>query len=105
MTNQQADSAQQTVVPSVKLRTSVATLTSAGLAGLRAALVAMQGISDDRGYQHYAGIHGLPLPGYCVHNDAAGILGNKVGPLFLPWHRAYLYFFELALQDAGQDTT
>ena len=106
LTNQQTDSAQPTVVPSVRLRKSVATLTDADLAGLRAALVAMQGISDERGYQHYAGIHGLPLPGYCVHNDAAGILGNlHVGPLFLPWHRAYLYFFELALQDAGQDTT
>ena len=29
-----------------------------------------------------------------------GVLGNlQVCPLFLPWHRAYLYFFELALQD------
>lgn len=96
----------QAPVPGVRLRKSVATLTGADLAGLRAALAAMQGISDDRGYQHYAGIHGLPLPGYCVHHDAAGILGDlHVGPLFLPWHRAYLYFFELALQDAGQDTT
>lgn len=47
------------------------------------------GVSDDRGYRHYAGIHGLPLPMYCEHGS----------PLFLPWHRAYLYFFELALQD------
>lgn len=105
LTNHVTDTAQATV-PGVSLRKSVTTLTDADLAGLRAALVAMQGISDDRGYQHYAGIHGLPLPGYCVHNDAAGILGNlQVGPLFLPWHRAYLYFFELALQDAGRDTT
>jgi tyrosinase len=105
LTDQQADSAQPAGVPGVRLRKSAATLTDADLAGLRAALIAMQGISDDRGYQHYAGIHGLPLPGYCVHHDAAGILGNlQVGPLFLPWHRAYLYFFELALQDAGQDT-
>jgi tyrosinase len=99
------DTAQATVT-GVGLRKSVATLTDLDLAGLRAALVAMQAISDDRGYQHYAGIHGLPLPGYCVHHDAAGILGNlPVGPLFLPWHRAYLYFFELALKDAGQDAT
>ncbi|HEY2442291.1 MAG TPA: tyrosinase family protein [Streptosporangiaceae bacterium] len=106
LANHQMDTAQSAVVPGVRLRKSVATLTGADLAGLRAALVAMQGISDDRGYQHYAGIHGLPLPGYCVHHDAAGILGNlPAGPLFLPWHRAYLYFFELALQDAGQDAT
>ena len=87
-------------VPSVKLRKNVATQTDADLASLRAALTVMEGISDERGYQHWAGIHGLPLPGYCVHSDAAGVLGNlPVGPLFLPWHRAYLYFFELALQD------
>jgi len=87
-------------VSGLKLRKSVATLTDTDLASLRAALIALQGISDDRGYQHWAGIHGLPLPGYCVHNDAAGVFGNlPVGPLFLPWHRAYLYFFELALQD------
>jgi tyrosinase len=46
-------------------------------------------IGDDRGYLHFAGIHGLPLPAYCTHGS----------PLFLPWHRAYLYFFERALAD------
>jgi len=56
---------------------------------LREALTAAQGISDDRGYQAWAGIHGLPLPMYCQHGTA----------LFLPWHRAYLYFFEKTLQD------
>jgi hypothetical protein len=35
---------------------------------------------DERGYQHFAGIHGLPLPAYCTHDS----------PLSLPWHRAYL---------------
>jgi tyrosinase len=49
----------------------------------------MQAISDDRGFGHWAGIHGLPLPMYCQH-------GTR---LFLPWHRAYLYFFELAMRD------
>ena len=94
------DAPQVPAASGVKLRKSVATLTDADLATLRTALTAMEGISDDRGYQHWAGIHGLPLPGYCVHSDAAGVLGNlPVGPLFLPWHRAYLYFFELALQD------
>ena len=92
--------APQAATAGVKLRKNVATLTEADLASLRTALTAMESISDDRGYQHWAGIHGLPLPGYCVHSDAAGVLGNlPVGPLFLPWHRAYLYFFELALQD------
>jgi tyrosinase len=97
---------QPPAVASVGLRKSVATLTDADLASLRAAFTAVMGISDDRGYQHFAGIHGLPLPGYCVHHDAAGVLGNlRAGPLFLPWHRAYLYFFELALQDQVSGVT
>ena len=55
----------------------------------RRAITEAQAIGDDRGYQRWAGIHGLPLPISCVHGDE----------LFLPWHRAYLYFFEKALQD------
>jgi tyrosinase len=70
-------------------RRSVRRLTAGQLADLRHAFTAAQAIHDDRGYQHHAGIHGLPLPMYCTHGS----------PLFLPWHRAYLYFFERALQD------
>src|SRR3954454_16058447 len=70
-------------------RRSVRRLTPGQLADLRRAIELAQGISDDRGFQHHAGIHGLPLPIYCTHGS----------PLFLPWHRAYLYFFERALQD------
>lgn len=63
---------------------------SAGQVGdLRDAITAAQGIGDDRGYQYWAGIHGLPLPEWCQHGTH----------LFLPWHRAYLYFFEKQLQD------
>jgi tyrosinase len=64
-------------------------LTAGQLTDFRSAIAAVQKINDDRGYQYWAGIHGLPLPAYCTHNS----------PLFLPWHRAYLYFFEKALQD------
>jgi tyrosinase len=53
----------------------------------------MMTIGDDRGWQYWAGIHGLPLPMFCQHHTA----------LFLPWHRAYLYFAELALKQAGGD--
>src|SRR5690348_12488812 len=56
---------------------------------LRRALAASMDLSDDRGFKHWAGVHGLPLPMYCQHHT----------PLFLPWHRAYLYFFELTLKD------
>ena len=45
--------------------------------------------SDDRSYQSWVGIHGLPLPISCKH----------ASHLFLPWHRADLYFFEKELQD------
>jgi tyrosinase len=37
----------------------------------------------------------LPLPISCVHHRE----------LFLPWHRAYLYFFEKALQDLTPGVT
>jgi tyrosinase len=70
-------------------RRSVRRLTAGQLGDLRAAIVAAQGIGDDRGYQRWAGIHGLPLPISCTHHNE----------LFLPWHRAYLYLFEKALQD------
>jgi tyrosinase len=70
-------------------RKNVEQLSASQLAALRRAFAAVQAIADDRGYGHWAGIHGLPLPMHCQH-------GTR---LFLPWHRAYLYFFELALRD------
>jgi tyrosinase len=70
-------------------RRSVRRLTAGQLADLRQAIAAAQEISDERGYQYLAGIHGLPLPISCVHHRE----------LFLPWHRAYLYFLEKALQE------
>jgi tyrosinase len=60
-----------------------------GLAALRRAFGRAYRIRDERGYGHFAGLHGLPLPAWCPHHTL----------LFLPWHRAYLYFFERALQD------
>jgi len=70
-------------------RRSARRLSEGQQADLREAIAAAQRIGDDRGYQYWAGIHGLPLPEFCQHNS----------PLFLPWHRAYLYFFEKTLQD------
>jgi tyrosinase len=70
-------------------RRNARALTAGQLANFRKAITASQAIKDDRGYQAWAGIHGLPLPISCVHGDE----------LFLPWHRAYLYLFEKALQD------
>ncbi len=70
-------------------RRSVRRMTGGQLNDFRRAIAAAQEIGDERGFQFWAGIHGLPLPRYCAHNSE----------LFLPWHRAYLYLFEKALQE------
>lgn len=77
----------------VSFRKRVDLLRPSQLAQLRSALTSMMDIGDDRGWQYWAGVHGLPLPMFCQHHTA----------LFLPWHRAYLYFTELALKQAGGD--
>ncbi len=71
------------------IRKSIGSLTSEEITALRSGVTKMLAIRDDRGYEHWAGIHGLPLPISCTHGS----------PLFLPWHRAYLYFFEQYLMD------
>jgi len=71
------------------VRQNAGFLSDTDLASVRQAFAAVMALSDERGYQFHAGIHGLPLPVSCQHHNA----------LFLPWHRAYLYIFERALQD------
>jgi tyrosinase len=73
----------------LRYRKSVTSLTDAELSALRSALSAMLALRDDRGFEYWAGIHGLPLPISCWHGSL----------LFLPWHRAYLYYFEQYLLD------
>lgn len=77
------------------VRTSVHTMPASSLGRLRRALGAMMDVPDERGYQYFAGLHGLPIPSFCRHGDE----------LILPWHRAYLYFFERALQDQDAGVT
>lgn len=77
------------VPTAVRHRREVGRLTTGQLADFRRAIELAQGLHDDRGFQHWAGIHGLPLPISCTHHN----------DLFLPWHRAYLYLFEKTLQD------
>lgn len=78
----------------LKLRRSVARLDDERLGRLRAAITEALRRRDERGYQYFAGWHGVPF-GWCWHGDAR----------FLPWHRAYLYYFELALQDIDAGVT
>jgi tyrosinase len=78
----------------LKHRKSADKLSADEVKRLRETIKAALRVSDDRGYQFYAGWHGVPF-GICVHDD----------PLFLPWHRAYLYFFELALQRIDPEVT
>jgi tyrosinase len=82
------------VTAEVKLRKSVSHLTPQELAAYRDAVKAMQALDDNRGWQYYAGWHGVPQ-GWCQHGS----------PLFLPWHRSYLYHFELALQEHDANVT
>lgn len=79
----------------LRFRRDASRLTAGQLATLRDAFGRAQAINDDRGYGYFAGIHGLPLPISC--DNAHGT------DYFLPWHRAYLYFFERALRDVDKD--
>jgi tyrosinase len=78
----------------VGVRKNVAALSAAELSSFRQGLRKVMDLNDDRGFQNHAGIHGLPLPIWCHHGDS----------LFLPWHRAYLYLFEKAIQDQQPNT-
>ena len=57
------------------------------------AVFAITNRDDNRGFQFWAGKHGRP-EAVCDH-----------GRLFLPWHRAYLYGYEKALQHHREGVT
>jgi tyrosinase len=71
----------------LKVRKSIDSLSTQELTDFRRAINQALAHNDKRGFEYFAGWHGVPL-GWCQHHD----------PLFLPWHRAYLYWLELALQ-------
>jgi tyrosinase len=78
----------------LKARENASQLSDDALGRFTAALQAVMDRPDDRGFQFFAGWHGVPFD-LCQHAN----------PLFLPWHRGYLYHFELALQDVDPDVT
>jgi tyrosinase len=88
-----------------RLRPSVQQLTGPQLEGIRTAIGDMAKIEDDRGFQHLAGLHGGPPKSYCQHGYEDQGHRYHGAPLFLPWHRAYLHFFELAMQDRVGEVT
>jgi tyrosinase len=85
-----APSSQHPAAP-IRFRPRVSDLNDDEIKKLRTGFGAIQKLTDDRGYQYFAGIHGLPLPAWC---DRYG----HGKPTLLHWHRAYLYRFERALQ-------
>ena len=77
-----------------KVRESVRNLSPGKLARFRRVMQQLIDRDDNRGYQFFAGWHGVPLT-ICEHHNE----------LFLPWHRGYLWHFELALQDIDPEVT
>jgi tyrosinase len=67
------------------------------MALFRQAMAAAEALSDNRGYNFIAGFHGAP-GWYCWHHQVSPRTPVQAR-LFLPWHRAYLWWLEQALQD------
>jgi tyrosinase len=71
------------------------------MTAFRAAMRAAQARLDNESYNFIAGFHGAPA-WFCWHHQI-----NRRTPLqarlFLPWHRAYLWWLEQALQDRAPD--
>ncbi len=78
----------------LKVRQSITEMSTAEVNRFRKAIEKMLDVPDNRGYQFFAGWHGVPLA-ICQHHNV----------LFLPWHRGYLYHFELALQEIDPAVT
>lgn len=58
-------------------------------------------MQDNRGFYHFAGLHGVP-ENLCWHHQFSN-QSNLTARLFLPWHRAYLHRLEQSLQDSILD--
>lgn len=76
------------------MRQSVRHLSDRELTRFRQAFQRFVDRSDNRGYQFFAGWHGVPLD-ICEHHNE----------LFLPWHRGYLWHLEIALQAIDPEVT
>lgn len=82
---------------SIEIRKNIQNLSEDELRNVRNAYKAMKAIADNRGYTYLAGLHGIPGQ-WCWHY-ARSLRTLVRAHLFLPWHRAYLYWFEQYAQD------
>jgi tyrosinase len=82
------------------IRKEVLQLEATELAALRDAYQKMMAFSatDNRGWLYWAGYHGIPN-WYCWHHGRVGQANPQPVNLFLPWHRAYLLYFEHVARD------
>ena len=87
----------------LRIRLGVHNLSDAQIAAFRSSYQQMMGIADNRGYQYLAGLHGVPS-WYCWHHQQNAHSAQQL-QLFLPWHRAYLYNWEMAMRDRVPDVT
>jgi tyrosinase len=78
--------------PRVRHRKSAEKLRPDQLRALRDGFAAIKKLRDSNGFWFWAELHGAPK-NKCEHSPE-----NGYDNLFLPWHRAYLYRLELALQ-------
>ena len=68
---------------------------------LAKAMRSLQARLDNKSFNYIAGMHGAP-GWYCWHHQASRRTPVQAR-LFLPWHRAYLWYLEQALRDASND--
>jgi tyrosinase len=78
-------------------RQRVAGSGAAHMRALRLGMAAIQALSDNRGFNFIAGFHGAPA-WYCWHHQFSRRTPVQAR-LFLPWHRAYLWWLEQSLLD------
>lgn len=88
---------------SMRYRLRVADPATPHMVQFRNAMRTIQSLNDNRGYHQIAGFHGAPGR-YCWHNQFSPRT-PLTARVFLPWHRAYLYHLEQALQDVSEDVS
>lgn len=86
---------------SMVYRLRVGDAEAAHMVTFRRAMAMAEGISDNRGYNYVAGFHGAP-GWWCWHHQFSRRVAVQAR-LFLPWHRAYLWYLEQMLQQLLPD--